>query len=498
MLVLHSYWGPGHGVYHHLLPLHCAASTREGFAAVTQASAVAEVTPMNQELMEVRDRVAQLLENQQAEQVQSLLTSLHPADLAELLNALTPEEQAALLGLLSDQLAAETIAELDPEEQAAILHNLSREQVRSILDKMSADDVADLVGELPPSQAKDLMQLLDLEDATDVRELLEFPPDTAGGIMTTEYIAVQAAISAQGAIEELRRLAPEAETPYYVYVVDEGEHLVGVLSLRELILAAPDRPVGEIMRSQVVSVGVLDDQEEVARTVRRYGLLAVPVVDAANRLRGIITVDDVIDVLEEEATEDLYRAGGLGEGETDQEAGVWAAVKARLPWLLGLLFLSLCTGKVIEHYNSLLTTATALSFFITTMAGGSGNAATQALTVVVRGLGTGEIERNQIWRVVWREIRIGLIIGAICGVVIGLTGYVLQGSLWISLIAALALFVNLTLAKAAGTLVPFLIASLGFDPAVASGPFIATITDTTSTLVYFSIASAVLHYAGVI
>ena len=446
--------------------------------------------------MELRDQIALFLSEGQAERLQSLLNELHPADLAERLNELDEEQQAAVLHSLSDEVAAETISEMEPDQQAAILQVLGRERAGGILEEMSADDVADLMGELPPGQARELMQLLDLEDATDVRELLGFPPDTAGGIMTTEYISVPVSIPVQRAIEELRRMASEVETPYYVYVVDEADHLVGVLSLRELILAEPERPVKEIMRTQVVSVGVLDDQEAVAHVVRRYNLLAVPVVDGENRLRGIVTVDDVMDVLEEEATEDIYRAAAVGESEQDLDAGIGAAVKARLPWLLGLLFLSLFSGKVIEHYNGLLTAAGALSFFITTMAGGSGNAATQALTVVVRGLGTGEIERNQIWRVVWREMRVGMIIGLICGVVIGFTGFILQGSPWIGLIAGLALFINLTLAKTAGTLVPFLTVGLGLDPAVASGPFIATITDTTSMLIYFGIASAVLHYLG--
>lgn len=454
---------------------------------------------MNQELTGILEQIVLLLSEQRQDQLRSLLVSLHPADLAELLQELDEAQRTAVLRHLSDETVAESIVEMEPEEQASILKSLGQERAGDVLEEMSADDVADLVGELPPGQAGELMQLLDLEDATDVRELLEFPPDTAGGLMTTEYVSLTASLSAQGAIEELRKLAPEVETAYYVYVVNEQEQLVGVLSLRELIIASPGTPVREIMRTQVVSVHVLDDQEEVARTVKRYNLLAVPVVDDEGRLRGIVTVDDVMDVLEEEATEDIYRAAGVGEEEQDLDpvADIYVAVRSRLPWLLGLLFLSLVSGKVIEHFNSLIATVGALSFFITTMAGGSGNAATQSLTVVVRGLGTGEIERKDIWPVVWREVRVGLVIGAVCGLAMGVTGIILHGSLWVGLIAGLALFINLTLAKVAGTTVPFLTMGLGLDPAVASGPFIATITDTTSMLVYFGIASAVLHYAGV-
>jgi len=453
---------------------------------------------LNQELMEVRDQVTLLLKAQQTEQVAGLLAAVHPADLAELLKEFDPSERAMILAQLPAELAAETISEMEPEDQVALLRALGRERAGHILQQMSVDDVADLVGELPPDQARSLLQWMDREDAADVQELLEFPPDSAGGLMTTEYIAVPASMSVQSVIEELRRLAPDVETPYYVYVVNEQNQLVGVLSLRDLIITNPETPVREIMRTQVVSVRLLDDQEQVARIVSRYNLLAVPVVDDAGRLRGIVTADDVMDVMEEEATEDIYRAAGVGEEEQDLDpyGHIWEAIRSRLPWLLGLLFLSMISGKVIEHFNNLMAAAGALSFFITTMAGGSGNAATQSLTVVVRGLGTGEIQPSQVLRVLWREVRVGLVVGAVCGLVIGLIGLIVHHNLLVGVIAGLALFVNLTLAKAAGALVPFLMVSLGLDPAVASGPFIATITDTTSMLIYFNIAAAVLRHAG--
>lgn len=451
---------------------------------------------MDQELIGTLDQTIVLLQQHREDELAELLAQLHPADLAEILSELDEEQRNAVLHLLSEETAAEAIVELEPEEQAAILTTISEERAEAILDEMAADDVADLVGELPPQQAGAILRLMDVQDASGVRELLVFRPDTAGGIMTTEYVSVHASLTAAEAIDTLRAVAPSAETAYYVYVVDEAERLVGVLSLRELIIAPPDVKVAEIMRTSVVSVQLQEDQEEVARVVKKYDLLAVPVVDEQNVLRGIVTVDDIIDVLEEEATEDLYKAGGVSETEYDVESGIWPSIRSRLPWLLGLLFLSLLSGKVIEHFTPLMNRTAALAIFITTMAGGSGNAATQALTVVVRGLATGEVEMEHFWRVVWREARIGLAIGIICGLVLGLTATLWNGSIWIGLIVGLAISINLMLAKAAGSVVPVLIQRIGLDPAVASGPFIATVTDTTSMLVYFSIAALVMHYVG--
>jgi magnesium transporter len=452
---------------------------------------------LNQDLHGLFDQTIVMLNMRRLDELKDLLSSVPPADVAELLEELEADQRAAVMQLLSDEVAADTIAEMEPEDQVSILESLGSQRAGDILDEMSADDVADMVGELTPEERGALLNLLEPEGATDVRELLEYPPDTAGGLMTTEVVALREGLTAQEAIDELRRQAPEVETAYYVYVVNDRDQLAGVLSLRELIIAAPDALVRDIMRRKVISMRADEDQEQVARNVKKYNLLAMPVVDHDNVLLGIVTVDDVIDVLEEEATEDLYRAAGVSEEEgADRESGTWQSVRARLPWLMGLLFLSLVSGKVIEHFNGLLTTVSALAVFITTMAGGAGNAATQSLAVVVRGLATGDIERQHIMPVVWRELRVGAIIGAICGVALAVTATLWHGQPAIGLIAGTAIFINLTLAKVAGTLVPVMLQSLGLDPAVASGPFIATVTDTTSMLIYFGIASLVVSYLG--
>lgn len=452
---------------------------------------------MDQELIGVLDRILVLLEQRREDELSQFLATLHPADLAEVLEELSDEHRARVVGLVTVEAAADTIAEMEPEDQASIFESLGSEKASDILEEMSADDAADLVGELSPQRAGELLGLMDVDDATDVRELLEYEEDTAGGIMTTEFVALHGFLSAQQAIDELRRMSPDAETTYYVYVVNETGQLMGVLSLRELIVAPPHRRISEIMRTATLSVHVDEDQEEVARVVKKYNLLAVPVVDHNNVLQGIVTVDDIIDVLEEEATEDAYRAAGVHTEENqDLETGIWPVVRARLPWLVGLLFLSMVSAKVIEHFSTAITTAAVLSVFITTMAGESGNAATQALAVVVRGLATGDMDRSQLWGIVWRELRVGVTVGAVCGSVFALIASVWQGSAWLGLIVGSAMFLNLIIAKATGAFVPFIIHRLGLDPAVASGPFITTVTDSTSMLIYFGIATFVLQYVS--
>lgn len=452
---------------------------------------------MNQELVGVLDQIVLLLAQHREDELKTLLETLHAADVAEVLGELEDHERAIVVHLLTDEAAAETISEMEAEDQASILESVGQARAGDILEEMSADDVADLMAELTPVKAGELMQLLEPADATDVRELLGYREDSAGGIMTTEFVSLAGSLTAQQAIEELRRMSPDAETTYYVYVVNAKEQMLGVLSLRELIVSAPERRIEEIMR-KALSVHVDMDQEEVARMVKRYNLLAVPVVDSDNVLCGIITVDDVIDVLEEEATEDIYRAASVGPEEQNLESGVWPAIKARLPWLVSLLFLELISGKVIDSYGGIIASVAVLSVFITTMAGAAGNAATQSLAVVVRGLATGDFERDQVMAIVWREVKVGVIIGAVCGVVLFGAATLWQGNAWIGLVAGLAIFLNVVIAKTAGSYVPFVIHRLGLDPAVASGPFITTITDTTSMLIYFGIASVVLRWVGLI
>lgn len=453
---------------------------------------------MTQKQLEGLAQLRELLKGD-AEGLKAFLNEQHEADVAEWLEELTDEEREMIFGLMEAERAAEVLGELELETQADVITDMDPEKAGEILDEMPTDEAADLLAELTPEEQGEILGEMEAEEAADVRELLEHESDTAGGIMTTDYITVMQEMTAQEAIEHLRDVGPDAETIYYVYVVDAIERLVGVMSLRDLIVAPPYRSVREVMRTKVLSVYVDQDQEEVAKTVSKYDLMAIPVIDRQDRLVGVITVDDVIDVLEEEATEDALRMSAVtpdeeDPGATDFKAGIWKLVKPRLPWLIALLFLEVVSGKVVEHFqaNIPVGTLTLLTIFITTMAGEAGNAATQALAVVVRSLATGEIETSDVFKVVWRELRVGVAAGLVCGVVLAGLAFFMKGNLALALTVGLAIAINIPIAKLLGAFFPIMITRLGIDPAVASGPFITTVTDVTSMLTYFGIATLIL------
>jgi magnesium transporter len=432
-------------------------------------------------------------------ELKAFLVDQHSADVAEWLEELTDDQRETVFHVLEPEQAAEVMGELGLATQADLVTSLDVEKAGDIIEEMPTDEVADLMAELTLEEQGEILGELEDEDAADVRDLLQYEPDTAGGIMTTEYITLQADMTAQEAIEHLRVVGPDAETIYYVYAVDDGDRLVGVLSLRDLIVAPPQRAVRNIMRTKVVSVPADMDQEEVARAVSKYNLSAIPVTDKWDRLVGVITVDDVIDVLEQEATEDALRMSAVTPDEEDPSAtnfsaGIWRLVKPRLPWLVALLFLEVVSGKVVEHFQTGMPTAvlTLLTIFITTMAGEAGNAATQALAVVVRSLATGEIGTRDLAKVVWRELRVGAAAGFVCGVVVAVLAYAMKGSWSLALVVGLAIAINIPIAKFLGAFFPIVITRLGVDPAVASGPFITTVTDVTSMLTYFGIATLIL------
>ncbi len=433
--------------------------------------------------------VKKLLAGNDTKNLAVLVNDLQAVDLAEVLAELKPEDRLRVFALLKNELAAEVLNELDPHLVAPILESLGAERVAEIFEEMSSDDAADIIGRLSDAEKRKFLEMMEAEDAADVRELLVYPEDTAGGIMTTEYVAIRKDITVERAIEVLRETAPDAETIYYIYVVNERGQLVGVLSLRDLLVASPDTLIEEIMRTKVISVNVMADQEEVARVISKYDLLAVPVVDDDQVLVGIVTVDDVIDVLEEEATEDIYKLAGSGEPEDlETTASFWRRAMLRLPWLIALLFGELLAGKVIDRFSAALQMLTALAFFITVMAGEAGNAATQSLAVVVRGLATGSIDKRKLWVVVYREAKVGLTVGAICGTLLSLVGYFWVGNLPFALTLGSALCINILVGVVLGSFFPVVIERLGFDPALASGPFITTITDIVSMAVYFGLA----------
>lgn len=426
------------------------------------------------------------------------LSLLQVADIAELLEELDTPEQRWLVSLLDNETLALVINELDPDLAWGLLSHLNEERVSDILEEMPPDDAADFLGELSDPDKNRYLRLMESEEQEDVRELMKYQEDTAGGLMTFEYVAIREDITSAKAIEVLRETAPDAETVYYVYVINTQNQLVGVISLRELIIANPHALVRDIMSRNVVSVPVEMDQEEVARIVSKYNFLAVPVVDHNNSLLGIITVDDVIDVIHEEASEDIYRlAGAPGEDDEEEEEflpRIKASLKARLPWLFITMLGGLVSGKVLSHFSGEISAVVALAFFIPLLTGMGGNVGTQSSTVTVRGIATGQIDSEKIARVILREALTGLAIGTVLGIIVGGIASWWQNKPMLGVVVGLAMLGNMFTAATMGTIVPLVFRRMGIDPAVASAPFISTAIDITGLVIYSTLATLLITY----
>ncbi len=424
-----------------------------------------------------------------------LKEGVHPSDLAELVDELNDQQRKELFNLLSDEEAALIIQEMEEFDRVSLIRLLTRHRASSILKEMAVDDATDLLGELTPDEARELLLLID-EEADQIKGLLRYREDTAGGIMTTEFIALPEDIPVEEAITRLREMAPEAEIIYYVYVINVQTKLTGVISLRDLIAAEDGTFLQEIMLRNVISVPVEMDQEEVARLVSRYDLLAVPVVDEEQRLLGIITVDDIIDVIEEEATEDIYRLTGTGEVKSVDilEASVYSIARKRLPWLLISLVGGLLTGSVIGAFEETLQAVFILAVFIPVIMDMGGNVGAQSSTLFVRGLATGEIEKEDIWSYFLREVKIGFTMGGVNGLLIAVAASIWQANPMLGVVVGIAMFITISLAALIGTLIPIFFNHYGIDPAITSGPFVTSIKDVTGLLIYFYTATVFMKY----
>ena len=451
------------------------------------------------DMKERLQRIEPFLEAGDFAAVAAILSPSAPVDIGELFALLDEEYIAPILGYFPEDTAGEVLAHLDPELLPGILDDLGKEKAADVLDTMFLDDVTDLLDELESDEQAKILDLLEDEDAEDIKDLLAYPDDSAGSIMTTEFVAINKNLTAEQAIEVLRREAPSAETVYYVYVVDDDGVLVGVLSLRDLIVTPPDWKIENFMYTRIKSVSDYMDQEEVATLVSRYDIMAVPVIDSEQKLVGIITVDDVIDVIEEERTEDALRMGGVYSDEDDEDlltSRLGAAVRSRLPWLILTLFGGILAGLVMRGIETQLQTIVALAYFIPLLCGMGGNAGTQCSTVTVRALATGQINERHPIVTVFKEMSVGLVVGAVCAVIIAAVAFFWQHSLLLGVIIGASLLCNMVMAALVGSSVPLVLKRLRIDPAVASAPFISTAIDVIGLLIYATIASIFIPMLG--
>ena len=454
---------------------------------------------MARNIDEIIYNIRQMMSEGKVQQVEMILHELHPADATDLFLSLSEEEQTTLFKLLDTDVAVAVLNEIDSERATTLLTiGIKPNQASEILEEMYSDDAADLLGELPEKEKNQLLDLMDSEDAEDVQELLEYGEETAGGLMTTEYVAIRRDITVEAAIQVVREIAQEAETVYYVYVLDHKNRLVGVNSLRDLILASPASLIEDIMHQNIKSVNVKMDQEEVAKLVAKYDFLAIPVVDDQGEFLGIITVDDVIDVIHDEATEDLYRLVGASEIDESESTfqKVYSSIRARLPWLFVTMFGGLLAGQVLRGFEDQLQAVVALAFFIPLLTGMGGNVGTQSSTITVRGLATGQIDAKKVANIIFRESAVGFSIGLIIGVVVAIVAILWRNQPFLGLVVGLSMWANIVTAATMGTLVPLIFKRIGIDPAVASAPFITTTIDVTGLLIYSFLATLMLDLIG--
>ncbi len=443
------------------------------------------------------EQLQSLLVDAEDEVVLTAIKDLHYADLAEIILELDEEERDRLFRLLTTEQAADVFSEVDSETFEELFVLLKKNQKVAVLDQMGNDDIVDLLAEVSENTKQSMIKLLDAEDKVDVEELLDYDEETAGGLMTKDYIAIKRGMTMAQATVYLRENAPDAETVYYVYVIDDNEKLVGIISLRELLISSPWSTVEQVMNNNVIHVHVDTDQEEVARMVSKYDFLVIPVVDNDEKLVGIVTVDDILDVIEEEATEDILKFAGTNDEELEHYeddilSSIYFSVKARLPWLIITIFGGLLSATVVAGFQNALTADAALALFMPLLAGMGGNVGTQSSTLTVRNLAINDIKGSEVLRTLLQEISVGAIVGIFCGLIIALISYFMAGRYILSLIVGISMFANIVTAATIGTLVPLVFKRVGVDPAVASAPFITTTIDITGLTIYFSLATALM------
>lgn len=432
------------------------------------------------------------LDRTDLEAVQRFVATAHPVDVAAFLDELPPDAAARYLLSLPLSRRTKTFGYLQPEPQVALANHLDRPRLAEIVAAMDADDRADLFNRLTPQQQDALLPGLAQAEREDVRQLAAYAEDTAGAIMTSDYATLRPDFSAREALEVLRREAPDKETIYRSYVLDPERRLIGSVRLKDLILANPAVTVAQVMERDTLAVSVDDDQEEVARTLARYDVLALPVVDASGRLVGIVTHDDALDALQEEATEDFHRIGTVGKlTESVREAGIGLLYRKRVGWLALLVFGNLFSGAGIAYFEDTIAAHAALVFFLPLLIGSSGNAGAQTATLMVRALATGDVVMKDWERLITRELVIALALGGTMALVVSPIG-VFRGGSDIAFVVAATMVMVVIVGSLIGLSLPFLLNRFGLDPSTASAPLVTTIADAVGVVIYFAIASFIL------
>ena len=449
------------------------------------------------------ETIVTLLENKKYTTLRDILSTMNPVDIAIVFEDIQDEKTAILFRLLPKELAAEAFVEMNDDTQQLLIHGFSDTELKEVIDELYVDDAVDIIEEMPANVVKRILRQTDPDVRKQINEILKYPEDSAGSIMTTEFVRLRPKMTVEEAIKRIRRTGVDKETIYTCYVADDHSTLIGIVTIKSLLLAEEDVIIEDLMETNVISVNTLDDQENVVVVFNKYNFLAVPVVDKENRLVGIITVDDAIDVMEEEATEDIQKVAAITP-TTDKpydRLSVFEIFKSRIPWLLILMISATFTGMIINSFESSLATSIVLTAFIPMLMGTGGNSGSQSSVTIIRSLSLGEIEFKDIFKVIFKESRVSIL----CGITLAAANfakmlivdrYLLENTevtVTVALVVSLTLVMTVFFAKIVGCTLPMFIEKIGFDPAVVASPFITTILDALSLFIYFEIATAILH-----
>ena len=449
-------------------------------------------------LDEMRNNVNELLDSREFGRIRVLFTAMEPADIAELLGEIDEQRLPILFRILPKELAAETFVEMDSDEQELLINAFSERELHDVVEELFVDDAVDIIEEMPANVVKRILRHTDSEMRNSINEILRYPKDSAGSIMTTEYVSLKKDMTVSEAFDRIRRTGVDKETIYTCYVTDTDRKLIGLVTVKELLLSPYNTVINTIMEKNIISVETLDDKEEVANMFDKYDFMSLPVVDKENRLVGIVTFDDAIDVIQEENTEDIQKMGALQPiEETYLKTPVWRHAKNRIVWLLLLMLSATITGSIIENYEAAFTALPILVAFIPMLLDTGGNCGAQSSTMIIRGLALDEITPKDIMKIMFKEIRIAVVVGLILAAVNTLRIYIMysgQDPLFLSAVTGLSLIATVVIAKMLGGVLPILAKLCKLDPALMASPLITTIVDTCSVIIFFNIALWIMSW----
>lgn len=445
------------------------------------------------------EEIFELIEGKKYARLRELLSDMNPADIAQILEEVPEKELPVIFRILPKELAAEVFVEMDSEMQQLLIEAFSDTELREVMDELFMDDTVDIIDEMPATVAKRILRQTDAKTRKMINQLLAYPDDSAGSIMTTEYVDLKKNMTVDEAFDHIREVGLDTETIYTCYVIDRGRHLLGIVTVKDLLLNPKTSVLSDIMDENIIFANTLDDKEEVAGQFEKYDLMALPVVDKENRLVGIVTVDDAIDVIQEEATEDIEKmAAILPSDKTYFRTGIFSTFKSRIPWLMLLMISATFTGAIISSFEEKLTIFPALIAFIPMLMDTGGNSGSQSSVTIIRGISLGDIEFRDIFKVIWKEVRVALccstVLAAINFVKLWFVDYLLlhtfdPGKQFLEIaVVCITLFFTVIVAKFIGCVLPILAKKIGFDPAVMASPFITTLVDAISLFIYFRFA----------